>query len=62
VVALPAGSAFSGVKAVSKAGKRPVFFVTAGERGRLRIWRCGPLLYLAKCGRPGAAVCYIARS
>lgn len=39
VVALPAGAAFPGVKAISKAGKRPVFFVTAGERGRLRIWR-----------------------
>ena len=46
VVALPVGAAFPGVKVSSKgggkgdaAGKRPVYFVTAGERGRLRIWR-----------------------
>jgi hypothetical protein len=46
VVALPTGAAFPGVAAASKAAakpgaaaKRPVFFVTAGERGTLRIWR-----------------------
>lgn len=46
VVALPAGAAFPGVPAAGKvaakpgaAARRPIFFVTAGERGTLRIWR-----------------------
>ena len=42
VVALPTGAAFPGVATSAKGGKagtRPVCFATAGERGRIRIWR-----------------------
>jgi hypothetical protein len=56
VVALPAGAAFPGMTADSKAAgkaaataKRPIFFATAGERGTIRIWRWAHGAAVAEC-------------
>jgi hypothetical protein len=52
VVALPAGAAFPGMTADGKAAataKRPIYFVTAGERGTLRIWRWAHAAAVAVC-------------